>query len=70
MVKGFVLPERLPGVAHAGVGGAGRDSLDSAGDSPQRQAGLDQEMNVIGHDDICVQRVVVQCGASSDSVFG
>jgi hypothetical protein len=70
VIKRFVLPKRLSRAAQRGVGVARRDTLDDAGDFGKREAGVQEDMDMVGHDDIGVQDEAAEIGAAPDGVFG
>jgi len=69
MIEAFVLPEGFAGPAQGGVCIARRDALHDVGDLGQWHAGLQQDMDVVGHDDVGVQDVPPEFGATFDGIF-
>ncbi len=70
VIERFVLPEGLAGAAQRSIGIPGRHAFDDAGDFGKRQARLQQNVDVVGHDYIGVQEVAAEFGAANDGVFG
>jgi len=69
VVEGFVLPERLAGAAQRCIAIASRHAFDSAGDFGERQARLQQNVDVVGHDDVSMQHVAAEFGAPNNGIF-
>lgn len=51
MVEGFVLPERATGTAEKRVRFAGGDTFQAVGDAGERDCRIDEDVDVVGHDD-------------------
>jgi hypothetical protein len=69
MIERFVFPEMLPRAAQRGVGIAGGNALDPAGDAFHRKHRLEQHMHMIGHHDVGVEVVLFQLFAAKDGLF-
>src|SRR5260370_25023761 len=70
MIKRFVLRKRLACAAERGVDVASRDSLQWAGNFGEGHVGVEENMDVVRHDNIGVQLVAAKLGSMHDRVFG
>lgn len=70
MIKGSVLPKRLACAAGPGVDVASRDSLEGARNLGEGYVGVEENMDVVGHDHMGVQLVATKLGAMHDRIFG
>lgn len=70
VVEGFVLPDGFSGAAEAGVDVSRGDALESGGDFGERRVRSEEDVDVVGHDDVGVQVIAAQLGATKDGIFG
>ncbi len=70
VIERFILPKRLSAAAQSGIGVPGGNTFDDAGDFGKREARVQEDMDMIGHEDISVQIVAAKLRAAPDGVFG
>lgn len=70
VVEGLVLPKGFADAVQRVVGIAGGHSFHDACNFREGDARLQEDVNVVGHDDKGVQFVAAKLGAAQDGVFG
>src|SRR6266852_9614887 len=69
MIIGFRLPEGLAGPIEERVGFAGREALDGLGDPGEGRVRVNQEMDVVGHDDPRVEVIEFEIASAELNGF-
>ena len=70
MVERFILPQWFTGAAQPGIDVARRDALDGPGNFGEWDVGVEKHVDMIGHDDISVQKEAAKLGAAKNRVLG
>ena len=70
VIERFVLPKRLSSTAQSGVDITSRNSLDRTGNLGERNIRVEQNVHVIGHDDVSMQQEAAALRAAKDRIFG
>ncbi len=70
VIERFVLPEGFSCATHGAIRIARRDPLDDARDFGKGETWVQENVDVVGHDDVGVQDEAAEIGTAPDGVFG
>ncbi len=70
VIERLVLPKRLSSTAQSGVDITSRNSLDRTGNLCERSIRVEQNVHMIGHDDVSMQQEAAALRSAKDRIFG